>query len=145
MRFGSITIALLAAGCYEYRPTTQPAPARGTEVRARLSTPASVRIGDMTIDDVDRVEGLLYYVSGDSLLLSGSWVTTRRGSRYATNGGVLYFERPQVSALEVRRLSPARTGLASVITVGVLVGMFAAVEQALGGSGPPGSGGGDGN
>jgi hypothetical protein len=145
---GRIAIAIVAAACstacYAYQPLTRPTPDAGAEVRATLLTPASVQVGEITIQDVDRVEGLVYRANGDSLLVSGAWLYTRLGSRYAANGGVFSFDRPQLRVVEVRRLSPARTGLAAVLTVGLVAGLFAAVEQALGGSGPP-PGGGDGH
>lgn len=146
--YGRIAMTIVAAAestaCYAYRPLGRPAPNAGAEVRATLSIPTSVQVGEITIQDVDRVEGVVYRANGDSLLVSGAWVYTRLGTRYAANGGVFSFDRPQLRALEVRRLSPGRTGLAAVVTVGLVAALFAGIEQALGGSGPP-PGGGDGH
>ncbi len=133
----AIAAAILLAGCYGYRPLEQPTPAAGTEVRAMLATPTNVELGDITVRDVDRIEGLVYQATGDSVAISGESVYTRGGSRYDANGGVFYVTRAQLRSLEVRRLSPARTSLAGLVTVGVAAAMFSGVKQALGGGGPP--------
>jgi hypothetical protein len=45
--------------------------------------------------------------------------------------------RPALRALEVRRLSPRRTGVAAALTVVVTVALFSVVDRVLTGSGPP--------
>lgn len=139
----TLVAAVLATACYAYQPMTRPTPKAGTEVRATVSTPFNLQVGDVTIQDIDRVEGLVQYASGDSLLVSGSWLYTQLGSRYAANGSVLFIDRPRLKVLEVRRLSPARTGLASVATVGIVAALFAGVQQALGGGSGSGASGGE--
>lgn len=132
-------VALVAsAACYAYRPLVETTPAPGREVRATLATPVSLRVGELTLHDVDRVEGLIYAAGPESLLVSGSWVYTQLGSRYPANGGVFPLERPALRSLEVRRLSAPRTGLAAVLTLGVTVALFGVVDHVLGGSGPGG-------
>jgi hypothetical protein len=134
----AMAAAILSVGCYAYRPLEQPTPAAGAEVRATLATPRNVQLGEIVVQDVNRIEGLVYQASGDSVVISGTWVYTRLGSRYAANGGAFYLTRPELGTpLEVRRVSPARTGIAGLMTVGVVAAMFAGVKQALGGGGPP--------
>jgi len=133
----AMAAAILSVGCYAYRPLGQPTRAAGAEVRATLATPISVQLGEITVQDVDRVEGLVYRATGDTVVISSSWVYTRLGSRYFANGGVFAFDGPQLRSLQVRRLSPARTSLAGLVTVGVAAAMFSGVKQALGGGGPP--------
>jgi hypothetical protein len=140
---GGVGVAVSAA-CYAYRPVGETPPAAGREVRATLATPVSLRVGELTLHDVDRVEGLVFAASSDSLLLSGSWVYTQLGSRYPANGGVFPFERPALRSVEVRRLSARRTGLAAVLTLVVAAALFGVVDQVLSGSGA-GPSGGDGN
>jgi len=131
------TASALAAGCYRYAPLESPGPAVGQEVRATLPAPTSVRLGEVTLAAVDRVEGLVQRVAGDSVAISGDWVFTPLGSRFAASGGVLLLDRPGLRSLEVRRLSPARTGIAAVLAAGGLALMFRSIQRALGGSGPP--------
>jgi hypothetical protein len=135
--------AVATAACYAYAPLRQPVPIAGQEVRATFAAPASLQLGDVTLNAVDRVEGLVQRVSGDSMLVSGDWVFTRLGARYAASGGTLLLDRPQLRALEVRRLSPTRTGVASAVAVGAVVLLFRSIGQALGWGGG-GSGSGDG-
>lgn len=134
---GCMALATSAA-CYAYRPLGETTPAPGREVRATLATPVSLRVGELTLHDVDRVEGLVYTAGPESLLVSGSWVYTQVGSRYPAGGGVFPIERPTLRSLEVRRLSAPRTGLAAVLTVGIAVALFGVVDHVLGGSGPGG-------
>src|SRR5436190_21498186 len=75
----------LAAACFAYQPLQRPAPVPGTEVRATLATPISVSLGQITVQNVDRIEGLVYRTNADSLVISGSWVRTREGSDFAAN------------------------------------------------------------
>lgn len=132
-------VALVAsAACYAYRPLGQTTPSPGREVRATLAAPVSLRVGELTLHDVDRVEGLIYAASPDSLLVSGSWVYTHLGSRYPAGGGVFPFERPALRSLEVRRLSPKRTGLAAILTLGVAAALFGVVDRVISGPGAPG-------
>ncbi|HEY3221952.1 MAG TPA: hypothetical protein VGJ80_14575 [Gemmatimonadales bacterium] len=130
-------MAVLSAACFAYQPLQQPVPVPGTEVRATLATPVSVPLGEVTVQNVNRIEGLVYRAGADSLVISGIWVYTCEGSRYAANGSALYFTHPELASLEVRRLSPGRSGLAGLVTVGLAASLFAGVKQALGGGGSP--------
>jgi hypothetical protein len=134
----------LTADCYTYQPLRAPVPATGQEIRGTMLTTRSVRLGEITLDGVDRIEGIVQSAHGDSVVVSADWVYTQRGSRYSANGGILPLDRTALRSLEVRRLSPARTGLAAVLAVGVTALLFRAVDRVLGGSRPP-PGGGDGN
>ena len=125
----------LSAACLAYQPLQRLVPVPGTELRATLATPISVPLGQITVQDVDRIEGLVYRADKDSVVISASWVYTRDGSRYAANGSALYFAHPELASLEVRHLSPVRSGLAGLVTVGLVASMFAGVKQALGGGG----------
>lgn len=95
--------AAVSSACYAYQPAGRVTPAPGREVRAMLATPTSLRIGELTLHDVERLEGLVYSANGDSLTLSGAWVYTQLGSRYAANGGVFPLERPRLRTLEDRK------------------------------------------
>jgi len=128
---------LLSVACYGYAPLDRPAPTVGQEVRATLLAPTSFQLGEVTLQTVDRVEGLVQRVAGDSVLVSGDWVFTPLGSRYAAGGGMLLLDRPGLRSLEVRRLSPTRTGLAAVLAAGAATLLFASIQHALGGAGPP--------
>jgi hypothetical protein len=130
-----------SSACYAYRPLEELTPAPGREVRATLATPTTLRIGELTLHDVDRVDGLVYAASGDSLLVSGFWVYTQVGSRYAANGGVFPFARPALRSLEVRRFSVGRTGVAALVTAVLGAALFSVVDRVVGGSGPTPPGG----
>ncbi len=129
--------AALSAACFAYQPLQRPAPVPGTEVRATLATPISVSLGQITVQNVDRIEGLVYRTNADSLVISGSWVRTREGSDFAANGGAVYFTKADLASLEVRRLSPVRSGLVGLVTAGLAASLFAGVKRALGGGGGP--------
>jgi hypothetical protein len=136
---------VLTAACYAYAPLEPPAPAPavGQEVRVTLSVPTSIQLGEVTLQAVDRVEGMVQRVTADSFIVSGDWVFTPLGSRYAAGGGALLLQRPALRSLEVRRFSPARTGVAAVLAAGTMALLFAGIQHALGGAGPeppPGQG-----
>lgn len=128
--------AFLGTACYTYRPVDGTVPVVGTEVRAHLSPPGSFQVGEFTIHDVNGVEGQVYQASGDTLLVWGSFLQTRIGSRYSAGGGSLFLSRQQVGSLEVRRLSTGRSIVAGVLTVGLVGALFGLVKSALAGSGP---------
>ena len=130
----------LSGACYtyQYQPLAAPAPRPGVEVRAELSTPIRVQIGEMTLNDVSLVEGQVYYAQGDSVMVWGQWIYTRGGTRFSANGGSLYLDRQHVGTLQVRRLSAVRSGVAGAVTVGLVVALFQLVESALGGGGSGG-------
>jgi hypothetical protein len=136
-RIPAVAATAALAACLTYRPLDRPVPVPGTEVRATLAIPIAVPLGQITVQDVDRIEGLVYQANRDSVVISTSWVYTREGSRYAANGSVLYFTHRDLALLEVRHLSPVRSGLAGLVTVGLAASLLAGVKRALGGGGGP--------
>ena len=130
-----VMLAALSGACYSYRPLEAPVPRVGAEVRAQLSDPISVQVGDVTLNGVNLVEGRVYRAQADSVMVYGDWLYTSVGSRYSANGGALLLNRERIGSLQVRRLSAARSGVAGAVAVGVVVLLFRLVESALGGSG----------
>jgi hypothetical protein len=130
--------AVLLSGCYTYQPLTRPTPEAGAEVRATLAQPVPLQVGDLTIHDVDRIEGQVHSADGDTVRVWGAWLHTRSGGRHSANGGSLALPRDRIATIEQRRLSPARSALAALVVGGVVAALFTLVEGALGGSGNSG-------
>lgn len=129
----AVTLGLVSGACFTYAPLEAPVPQVGSEVRARLADPIDVQVGDMTLNGVNQVEGRVYRAQADSVMVYGDWVYTQVGSRYPANGGALLLARDRIGSLQVRRLSPGRSGIAGVAAVGVMFLVFRLVESALGG------------
>jgi hypothetical protein len=132
--------AFLCLGCYVYRPVGALTLAPGAEIRAQLTPPGTFRLGELTVSEVEGVEGQVSKANGDSLLIWGTWLRTRIGSRYHANHGLLALDRQQVGALQVRRFSASRTVLAGVAGAGILYALFRLADAALGGDGAGGGG-----
>jgi hypothetical protein len=134
----TIVAAMLLSACYTYQPLARPTPDAGAEVRATFSEPVPFRVGEQTIHDVQRIEGQVYSSNGDTVLVWGTWLQTGVGSRYSAQGGSLALPRERIATLEQRRFSAGRSGLAALVTGGIVAALFALVEGALGGSGNSG-------
>ncbi len=123
-RFGFAILMLSGASCYTYQPVGDTVPASGVEVRAHLSPARDFDIGEITVEEVNRIEGTVYSASSDSLALWGQWLYSRFGTRYDPKGAVFYMDRGKVPMMERRTLHPMRTVVALAVIVGIGYGMF---------------------
>lgn len=121
---GMVAAAWLSSGCYVYTSAPEPEIPSGTEVRAQLSPAQDFPMGEIVVRDVTGVEGVVFNATSDTLALWSQWLRTAVGSRFGTDGSVLYLERTAVPTVERRTLHPARTVVALAITVGVGAGVF---------------------
>jgi hypothetical protein len=115
---------------------TEPLPEPGREVRARLSPAKQINLGNITVNEINRIDGSVYSNGNDSLALWTQWVHSAFGERYYANGSVFYFPRQEVSRLEERRLMPAKTVIAVGGGVVALAIIFGLATQLGGGEGP---------
>ena len=126
------------AGCYHYVPTVATAAPQGTPVRAHLNSIAAFELAQVTINNVDRVEGEMVRVDAGDLILSATWLQAITGNGYPGNGWTVRIPENNVSAVEERRLSWWRTG---IVIAGAVVGTWLGFE-ALGVGPTSGTGGG---
>ncbi len=135
-----LALALLpmAAGCYHYVPLAPGNAPQGTPVRARLSSMANFELSQITVNNIDLVDGEMVRVDSDSLVLSATWLQAVTGNGYAGNGWTVRIPEANLAGFEEKRLSWWRT---AVIVGGLAVGTWLGFD-ALGLS--PGSGGGGG-
>lgn len=136
-----LVLAVASSACYQYYQVedTAPLPEAGAEVRAELTTPQDLDLGDQTLHDVSRIEGEVYRSGGDTLGLFSRRIHTAYGSRQFTDGAVFYFDRSQFVRLEQRTLAPVQTGITlGVLAAGALTAVFLVSD--LGGGAETGSG-----
>ncbi len=125
MRRTTASVLLLAlSGCYLYAPVGEAVPERGSEVKARLAPTQDLDLGEITVRDVDEVEGVVYRATPDSLAVSSTWLHSRAGARFGTNGAIFYFERGSVDDVQVRRLHAARSVVAVAAFLSIGAGLF---------------------
>jgi len=139
--FALVTFAA-STGCYHYVPVTPAAAPQGTPVRARLSSMSSFELSQITVNNIDQVEGEMIRVDGGSLFLSATWLQAVTGNGYAGNGWTVSIPQDDMVGLEERRLSLWRTG---IVVGGLLAGTWLTFDAL--GLGPSfgGGGGGPGN
>lgn len=131
-------VALLSA-CYHYVPAEGLGFPQGTQVRARLGTLASFELAQLTVNNVDRVDGEWVRAEDGELVLSATWLEAPTGIGFPGNGWTVRIPVRDVARLEVRRLSWWRTG---AVLGGLAVGTWLGFEAL--GFGTSGSGGGGG-
>jgi hypothetical protein len=98
------------AGCYHYVPATPAALRQGTPVRARLNAMADFQLPQVTVNNIDQVEGELIRSDADELFLSATWLQAVTGNGYAGNGWTVTIPQSNMSGFEEKRFSVWRTG-----------------------------------
>lgn len=139
-------LALLAAGCYSYRPLhTVPEP--GTYVSFDLTDRGRTALGDSIGPEIAKAEGILDSKSDSLYVLRMQAVQGFRGQRSKWGGERIGFRPEYVRAISERTFSKGKTALA--VGGGVAAAVAFAVSRDLFGLGnggdtsnqPPGGGG----
>jgi hypothetical protein len=139
MRFLFILLVLpVMAGCYHYVPTETVAHPQGTALRAHLGDMSSFELAQITVNNIDRVEGEMVRVDAGELILSATWLQAVTGNGYPGNGWTVHIPEGNITGVEQKRFSWWRTG---VVVGGLLAGTFLGFEAL--GVGPFNSTGGD--
>ena len=132
---------LALGGCYTYVPVTGDLPPSGKEVRAHLRPARSFGVGEITVESVTRVEGIMYISAADTIAVWSNWFYTAFGTRFFGSNAVVYIPRSEIPQLDVRKLHPARTvaalGVAGVLGFGFFNLLSNPVAEGSGGDIPP--------
>jgi len=140
MRFLGLAVVVFLSACSVYLP--QPLdtpPTAGTQVRARLTTPGSVRVSEVFGVPVQEIEGRILNSSGDSLGLS--ILSATEYGRPWDSAETLKVAMGEIYQLDEKRIDGRRTaflvggvGAVSGIVIGAL---FNAASRSEDGE-PPG-------
>mgnify|MGYP001110014178 CR=1 FL=1 len=108
------------SGCYTYAPAEFSRLAQGSEVRARLTQDAAVRIEGALGRDASVLEGRVREIQGSSLLLTVPSTTRQVGFNFQQLSQSVEFDEGDAVLLEFKRLDRGRTlGLAAVAAAAV--------------------------
>ena len=134
-----ILFAALVAGCYTYRPVSQPSP-DGQTVRVTLTDAGAVSLASQLGPATENVSGRILGDSADAYIVSVLGTQRRGGVETDWRGEQVALPRPLIAHMEQRRFSRRRTTLAAV---GVLAAAVAARQAFWGpggmfGGAPPG-------
>ena len=117
-----ITLSFLAlSGCYTYVPVNGDLPPSGKEVRAHLRPARSFAVGEITVENVTRVDGIMYIRTADTIGVWSNWFYTAMGTRFFGSRAVVYIPRSEIPQLDVRKLHAART--VGALAVGAVLGV----------------------
>ena len=136
-----LSLALLFSvnACYVYVPVVDTMPAPGKDIRAYLSPHQDFDVGRLTVRDVERIDGIVYTSSADTVAVFSNWLHQTFGRRFDSRRAVYYLTRDELGLVEERRFHPLR----SVVGLGVAVVAFASVFTFVADAGgDPGSDGG---
>ncbi len=141
---GKVVMALswlALGGCYTYVPANGDLPPAGKEVRAHLEPSRSFPVGEITVERVTRVDGIMYIPAADTIAVWSSWFHTAFGTRFYGSNAVIYIPRSDIPQLEVRKLHAARTvatlGATVVLGAGFLNLLSNPTAEGVDGGGPP--------
>ena len=135
---GLVVLGALA-GCYHYVPTDATTSRPGTPVRAQLDTMSAFELAQITVNNIDEVEGEMVRVDAADLILSATWLEAVTGNGYPGSGWTVRIPQSNVTAFERRQLSWWRT---AIVVGGVAVGTWLGFESlGLGESSGDGGGG----
>jgi hypothetical protein len=134
----SIAALLLGTGCFHYVPTDVSSPPKPeTEVRITLAQPMDVPMGEFTLNEVTRIEGIVTGADGDTLGVVARWLRPRVGRRYDALFASYNIPVSGIGQLEEWRVSGKRTilfaGALGVVTVVVLDAIWKVVRGDPGG------------
>ena len=129
-----LSLALLFAvnACYVYVPVGDTMPAPGKEIRAYLSPHQDFDVGSVTVRDVERIDGIVYTSSADTVAVFSNWLHQTFGRRFDSRRAVYYLTRDELGVLEERRIHPLRSAVSVVLGVGVFASVFTFVADAGG-------------
>ena len=128
----------MVAACHRYVPPEGgPASiARGEQVRVSLSSPVSVDLGEISVDDAVLVSGELIEVKEDgSIVMSVAEATSPSGATRAGVGETVTIPADAIASVEKRVINAAATAVVVVVIVGAatVIGV-AALNSGSGGN-----------
>lgn len=126
---------IVLTGCYTYAPVGSVAPARGEHVRARLSTPQSVALSDITVGNVVLLDAEVVRSGEDSLVVSALSLRSQSGGDFAAAGETIAIPASSLESVETRRFSLVRSSAFIVAAGAAAALLFAALGDAVSGSG----------
>jgi hypothetical protein len=133
---------ILLAGCYTYRPLTQPLPAPGTRVSAELTGDGARELSGQVGPEVAHIEGDVLAVDSSRVEMAVRQTENTRGIQNDWKGEKVDLPRSAVSGWQQRRLSVGGTSFLGGLVAGGLYAMY----RLLGGPGLiSGRGGGTGS
>lgn len=107
---GAVASLLIGlTGCYSYVPLAGAHPARGTQVRAQLSQPASFTLDDLTVNNVVMIDAEVVRSGEDSLVVSALSLRSQGGMEFPAAGETLAIDAGSLGAVEMRRMSVLRS------------------------------------
>jgi len=116
-----LAASMIVAGCYHYVPAVATTSPQGTPLRAYLDTLSSFELAQITVNNIDQVEGEMVRADARELILSATWLQAITGNGYPGNGWTVTIPEANVTALEQRRLSWWRT---AIVVGGIAVGTY---------------------
>ena len=129
-----LVILACVTRCFQYTVVERPALEIGTEVRIHMANARDLNVGMLTVADVNRMEGIVYEATPDTVALLSTWLFSAHGTRVRSNGEVYYWPRNEIPTVEVRKVQPAKTFVVLAIVAGLGYGVFQFVSDAGGGS-----------
>ena len=127
---GLLLPAYLSA-CFRYAPASvEPLPGQRSEVRVHLTDPLRVPMGEVTLEEVTSIEGIVAEATDDTLNLWAKWLYPRAGRKYDAMGTTFQVSKGSIARLDRYRFSPQLTAGAVLVTGVVLVGFLYAIGVA---------------
>jgi hypothetical protein len=100
---------------------------------------SAFELSQITVNNIDQVEGEVVRVDGSDIVLSATWLQAITGNGYAGNGWTVRIPEGNVAGFEEKKLSWWRSG---VIVAGIVAATWLGFDAL--GIGPAGGGGGGG-
>jgi len=139
LRAALLGFTMPLSACLTYTPMGNITPARGAEVVATV-TPLDVRVGEITVHHVTRVDGRVAFADADSLVVAGSRFISETGTEYRSIGDAVTIQRGQVVEIKQKRVSAWKTAIAFGASGAAVAAIIAGVGPLSGfgsGGGPP--------
>lgn len=125
VRGAVMALVFLVGGCFQYTPLESVSQVRdGMLVRAHLSEPRELEVGDLIFPRVVMAEGDILRAENDSLVIGVGGVLQEAGIRRTTPRLLLGFDHRQIQRVEQKTMNLGRTALVvgGIGAVAVLVG-----------------------
>lgn len=132
---------LLLSACYTYAPVVGGSPSPGDDVRIRLAQEPATRISERTGRTVRSLEGKVFRVAPDSLVLDVGWGAVYAGTVFEGRRDTLAFHDRDLLEVDRKEFSRGRTAL---LGAGFVAAIVLVVRGVTGGGGDTDPGNGNG-
>jgi len=128
-------LVLILGGCYSYVGIGSRVPDASSELQLELAPARDVTLEDVTVHGITGIEGRALTSDAESLGVAVQRLWGLEGRSYEATGIGVRVPRSDITTLRIKRLSPAKSTIALVVTTAGVVAAVLGIRQIVGSGG----------